>query len=262
LAGAHYDDIGRGYVRTRRPDRRIQNQLWDAIGAGSTVVNVGAGTGSYEPPSTVLAVEPSPVMITQRPPGAAPAVQASAESIPLPDDAVDVALAVLTIHHWADLEAGFSEMRRVACRLVVLTWDPSRGADFWLVRDYLPESAELDRDRFPTIERVAALVGTGASVEPVPVPHDCADGFFCAYWRRPERYLDPSVRSGMSNVTLLGDRVGPPLDRLRADLESGWWHRRNRDILDRREIDLGYRIVSSPPNEAARLCCFNTKHLG
>jgi SAM-dependent methyltransferase len=242
-AGAIYDEIGRTYACTRRPDPRVEAAIWAALGDPGCVVNVGAGTGSYEPPQTVLAVEPSAAMIAQRPQGAAPAVQAVAERIPLPDGACDAALAVLTIHHWADPPLGVFEMRRVARRVVVLTWDPDFAEAFWLVRDYLPESAAFDRGRMPSIAEVCAWMG-GAEIMPVPVPHDCVDGFFAAFWRRPEAYLDPRVRAGISNLS----QLGPPVDRavaaLRADLESGAWHERNRVLVELDELDLGYRLLS------------------
>jgi SAM-dependent methyltransferase len=243
-AGAIYDEIGRTYASTRRPDPRVGAAIRAALGDAASVVNVGAGAGSYEPPQTVLAVEPSAAMIAQRPEGAAPAVQATAERIPLPDGACDAALAVLTIHHWVDLRRGVAEMRRVARRVVILTWDPDFADAFWLVRDYLPESKDLDRGRMPSIGHVCECMG-GAGAAPVPVPHDCVDGFFAAFWRRPEAYLDPRVRAGMSNLA----QLGPPVDRavaaLRADLESGVWHERNRDLLDLDELDLGYRLLVS-----------------
>jgi SAM-dependent methyltransferase len=243
-AGAIYDRIGRTYASTRRPDPRVEAAILSALGDAASVVNVGAGAGSYEPPQTVLAVEPSAAMIAQRPDGAAPAVQATAERIPLPDGACDAALAVLTIHHWADPARGVSEMRRVARRVVILTWDPDYAEAFWLVRDYLPESTALDRRRMPAIAQVCEWLG-GAEVTPVPVPHDCVDGFFAAFWRRPEAYLDPRVRAGMSNLARLGAPVDRAVAALRADLESGAWHERNRDLLELDELDLGYRLVVS-----------------
>jgi Methyltransferase domain len=240
---ASYDRIGTTYATTRRPDPRIRAAIWSALGDAQTVVNVGAGSGSYEPPQTVLAVEPSAVMIAQRPPEAAPAVQASAEAIPLADDAVDAALAALTNHHWLDQERGFAEMRRVARRVVVLTWDPAFAEAFWLVRDYVPASAAYDRGRFLTLERVCELAGPGATVTAVPVPHDCEDGFFGAFWRSPEAYLDPRVRAGMSNLAHFGARYDPAFERLRSDIENGAWRRRNHDLLELSELDLGYRLV-------------------
>jgi SAM-dependent methyltransferase len=242
---AVYDRIGVTYAQTRRPDPRIDAAVRRALRGARSVVNVGAGAGSYEPPETVLAVEPSEVMIAQRPAGLAPAVQAGAEAIPLADGSVDAALAVLTIHHWPDLARGFAEMRRVAGRIVVLTWDPAMARSFWLSREYLPDDAvEWDVARCPSLATVAELIGEGAEVTPVPVPHDCTDGFFGAFWRRPEAYLDPVVRAGISNLAHFGDALAPAFHRLAADLESGAWHRRHADLLELTELDLGYRIVA------------------
>jgi SAM-dependent methyltransferase len=238
-----YERIGRGYAQRRRPDPRIAARIDRALGNARTVVNVGAGTGSYEPDDrTVVAVEPSPVMIEQRRADAPPVVQAVAEGLPFGDDAFDAALAILTVHHWTDPEQGLYELRRVAGRQVIFTWDPTRLATFWFTRDYLPEAIALD-EGFTTLEPTLALLGS-ATVESVPVPHDCRDGFFAAYWRRPEAYLDPAVRAGISGFGLL-DRalVEPALARLAADLESGEWHRRNAALLGLDELDLGYRLV-------------------
>jgi SAM-dependent methyltransferase len=244
---AVYDRIGVTYAETRRADPRIAAAIGRALAGARSVVNVGAGAGSYEPPQTVLAVEPSAVMIAQRPAGLAPAVQTTAESIPLADGAVDAALAVLTIHHWADLEAGFAEMRRVAGRIVVLTWDPAMARAFWLSREYLPDDAvEWDVARCPSLEMVAGLIGPDVEVTPVPVPHDCTDGFFGAFWRRPDAYLDPVVRAGISNLAHFGDELAPAFDRLAADLESGEWRTRHADLLELEELDVGYRIVAGP----------------
>ena len=233
--------------QTRRPDPRIDAAIRAALGGARSVVNVGAGSGSYEPPETVLAVEPSAVMIAQRPAGLAPAVQATAEAIPLSDGAVDAALAVLTIHHWPDLARGFAEMRRVAGRIVVLTWDPSMARSFWLSREYLPDEAvEWDIARCPPLETVTRLIGPDAAVTPVPVPHDCTDGFFGAFWRRPEAYLDPVVRAGISNLAHFGDALDPAFARLAVDLESASGIAVTLDLLELDELDLGYRIVAGP----------------
>jgi SAM-dependent methyltransferase len=242
---AVYDRIGTTYRKTRQPDPRIDAAIRRALGGARSVVSVGAGAGSYEPPETVLAVEPSGVMISQRPAGLAPAVLTTAAAIPLADGEVDAALAVLTIHHWPDLERGFAEMRRVARRIVVLTWDPAMAWSFWLSAEYLPRAAvEWDIARCPALVTVAGLVGDGAEVTPVPVPHDCTDGFFGAFWRRPEAYLDPVVRAGISNLAHFGDELDPAFDRLAADLESGEWRRRHADLLELPELDIGYRIVA------------------
>lgn len=241
---AIYDTIGATYSTTRRPDARIAAQIHAALGDAETVINVGAGTGSYEPPQTVLAVEPSAVMIAQRPVAAAPAVQAAAESIPLRDDAADAVMALLTVHHWTDLKAGVAEMRRVARRrIVVLSWDQSVTRETWLLSEYLPEAAALDDARAIPVEHLAALLGA-ARIEPVLIPHDCTDGFAVAYWRRPEAYLDPVVRAGISMLAQTGEEaLAPGLSRLADDLSNGRWHDRHADLLTLAEADVGYRLM-------------------
>lgn len=225
-----YDTIGAAYTVTRRTDPRIAAQIWAALGEARTVLNVGAGTGSYEPPGrVVVAVEPSATMRAQRPAGAAPCVAATAESLPFGDRSFDAAMALATVDHWRDPVAGLREMRRVARRVVVFTHDASDPGRFWLTRDYLPEHPLLWAGR-PSVAELAGAIG--ARVEPVAVPWDCADGFYEAYWRRPEAYLDERVRRGMS----VWARVGPAAERravrgLRGDLASGRWAERNRDLL-------------------------------
>jgi SAM-dependent methyltransferase len=238
-----YDRIGRGYAHRRRPDPRIAERISRGIGDARTVVNVGAGSGSYEPAGRdVVAVEPSPVMIAQRPPGAAPVARGVAEALPFPDDAFDAAVAVLTVHHWTDRAQGLAELRRVAPRQVVFTWDPDALAAFWFTRDYLPEAEDLDRGFADFTTTLASL--SPARVEDVLVPHDCSDGFYAAYWRRPEAYLDPSVRAAISGFSIIDeDLTRRALDRLAADVESGEWRRRNEELLDLDELDLGYRLV-------------------
>lgn len=207
-----------------------------------SVVNVGAGAGSYEPTDrTVLAVEPSAVMIAQRPATAAPAVRGRSERLPLSDRAFDAALAILTVHHWSDRRAGLAEMHRVARdRVVILTWDPAHPG-FWLVRDYFPDLIEYDRRIFPTLADFEAALGR-VEVSAVPVPHDCTDGFLGTYWRRPEEYLDEEARGAISTFARVGD-VSPRLERLRADLRSGRWAMKNADLLGLEGLDVGYRLV-------------------
>jgi SAM-dependent methyltransferase len=238
-----YDEIGRTYARTRATDPRIAAAIWEGLGDARTVVNVGAGTGNYEPPDRdVTAVEPSEVMIAQRLPGAAPVVQGSATALPFEDGAFDAAMAVLTLHHWGDWRAGIEEMRRVARRLVVLSWDPSFARRFWVSAEYLPVVAD-EESTFPSLaDQVGAVRAT--QVTPVPIPHDCQDGFYGAYWRRPEAYLDPEVRAGISVFASRDPAdLAPGLERLRADLESGAWAERHAELLARDELDLGYRLL-------------------
>jgi SAM-dependent methyltransferase len=239
-----YDTIGRSYSFQRRPDPRIAAQILRALGDARSVCNIGAGTGSYEPDDrVVVAVEPSEVMLAQRAPGAAAAVRGVAEALPFSDDEFDATLAVLTVHHWSDVAAGLAELCRVAPRRVVLGFDEPQSADFWLVADYFPEAAAVESVRAPQVEQI--VDGIGASrVEVVPVPHDCVDGFAGAFWRRPEAYLDPQVRTGISSFSILpADVVARAVAELRADLESGAWHERHADLVVLDEIDLGYRLV-------------------
>ena len=240
-----YDTIGARYTATRRTDPRIAARIWAALGDARTVLNVGAGTGSYEPSGRdVTAVEPSALMRAQRPVGAAPCVAAFAERLPFEDQSFDAAMAFSTVHHWRDPIAGLREMRRVARRVVVFTHD---GSDtgwrrrFWLTRDYLPEVADLVAGR-PSLSEQARTVG--GRIEPVLIPWDCADGFFVAYWRRPDAYLDEDVRRGVS----VWARVGPDVEQravrsLRDDLASGRWAERNRDLLDLDAAELGLRLL-------------------
>ncbi len=242
---ALYDDIGRNYAGFRRPDRRIAAAIELALGDAASVVNIGAGSGSYEPPGrAVLAVEPSDVMIQQRPPGAARCLQGSAEALPLETGSVDAAMTVLSAHHWPDLACGLAEMARVARkRAVVLTWVPD-APPFWLTEDYFPEIAAFDRKIFPNSPGLLAMLERAigpARMVTVPVPHDCTDGFLCAYWRRPEAYLNAEVRSAISSFARID--AEPGLARLHADLSSGRWAERNGHLLTLDALDLGYRIV-------------------
>ncbi|KAB8169763.1 MerR family transcriptional regulator [Streptomyces sp. 3MP-14] len=240
-----YESIGSAYPATRRTEPRIAAQVLAALGDARTVLNVGAGTGSYEPRDRdVIAVEPSAAMRAQRPPDAAPCVAASAERLPFADGSFDPAMAFSTLHHWDDPVAGLREMRRVARRVVVFTHDTSEAGwrhRFWLSRDYLPEVAGLVAGRPPVDELARAI---GARMEPVLVPWDCADGFFEAYWRRPAAYLEEPVRRAVS----VWSRVGPEAERravdaLDADLASGRWAERNRDLVDLEAAELGLRLL-------------------
>lgn len=241
---ALYDSIGTGYARLRRPDPRIAAQIMAALGPAETILNVGAGTGSYEPPDrTVTALEPSRAMIDQRPADAAPAMLGCAEALPFADDSFESAMAILTVHHWADQARGLAEMRRVARGpVVILTYDPAfRG--FWLADDYLPALTALDEAHMPPLATYADALGP-VTITPVPIPHDCIDGFLCAYWRRPAAYLDPRIRSAMSSFRAIGD-VADAMSRLEADLANGAWMDRHGHLMARDAIDLGYRLLVS-----------------
>ena len=245
LGARLYDVIGGAYPATRRTEPRIAEQILGALGDARTVLNVGAGTGSYEPSDRdVTAVEPSAIMRGQRPDGAAPCIAASAEHLPFGDQSFDAAMAVSTVHHWDDPIAGLREMRRVARCVVVLTFDtdePGWQDRFWLTRDYLPEFAGVLAG-FPSL---AAMTGAiDGRAEAVPIPWDCADGLFEAYWRRPEAYLQDHVRRAMSVWTRVGqDAEQRAVQRLGDDLKSGRWLERNRELTGLQTADLGLRLI-------------------
>jgi len=241
-----YDTIGRGYVAHRRPDPHWAAALADHLGAGERdlVVNVGAGTGSYEPVHCpVVAVEPSQVMVDQRPAGAGPAVRAGASALPLPSGRAAVALAILTVHHWDDPAAGLAELCRVAPRRIVVGIDFEAHSRFWLLEEYLPEVADYVRRGRPGSDEIAAAIGATTSVT-LRVPRDMEDGVLGAYWCRPAAYLDPAVRANASGLALADPAVvARGVAALEADLASGAWQRRHHDLSGRETVDLGYRLL-------------------
>ena len=203
-----YDAIGVGYRTQRRADPRIAKKILAAVGNATHVVNIGAGTGNYEPEGgSVVAVEPSGEMIRQRAPRAAPVVRGLAEALPFPTHTFECAMAVLTVHHWADFKLGLQEMRRVAPRQVIFAFDVPRQHELWITSEYLPEAAELEEHRAPRVDQILECLG-GGTVEEVPIPHDCIDGFFGAYWRRPHSFLEPTVRRSISSVAQIARRSG------------------------------------------------------
>jgi SAM-dependent methyltransferase len=244
VTSTRYDRIGRSYAQTRRTDPRIEAQVDAALGDAATVVNVGAGTGSYEPTDRkVVAVEPSPTMIGQRPAGRAPVVRAYAESLPFRDVTFDAALAIFTVHHWHDKRTGLLELARVARRQVILSYDHIVEQDFWLIDDYFPEIVSLDDNREYTTQAISRVLDV-QQIEPVLVPTDCLDGFMACYWSRPERYTDPVVQAGISGFA----RLDPALRergtaRLRTDLASGAWDERHGHLRALAEFDAGYRLL-------------------
>jgi SAM-dependent methyltransferase len=241
---ASYDGIGRAYGTTRRPDPRIADLIRAALGDACSLVNVGAGSGAYEPADLdVIAIEPSTTMIAQRQNRIGRVVQASAEALPLPDKSVDAALAVNTVNHWRSLPTGLAEMQRVARkRIVIFMRDPSVGTPFWLTKRYLPQLDEtrllagLRRTIEQELGRVAAI--------PVPLPRDCSDGFLSAFWARPEAYLDSRIRANMSPLARARDNlVAPALQQLERELRDGTWDRLYGQLRDLEQLDLGHRIL-------------------
>jgi len=245
-ASVTYDRIGVGYRAIRRTDPVLASRIWAALGGARTVLNVGAGAGSYEPLDRwVLAVEPSSVMIAQRPPDAAPVIQAPVEKLTLADQTVDAAMAILTLQHWESVEAGLRELVRVVRdRIVLVTMDVGILSELWIVRDYLPELLG-QHARFPTIDRLRDLL-PNAQVEVLPVRRECEDGFMAAFWARPHAYLDPRVRAATSPWhELPGTVVEHALVQLREHLDSGEWQRRHGHLLARAEFDVGLRLITA-----------------
>lgn len=241
--GALYDTIGINYAELRKPDPRIARTIEQALGTAEVILNVGAGTGSYEPGDRqVIAVERSLEMIRKRDPLAAKAIQASAGGLPFEDDSFDASMAILTVHHWPDKAAGLREMRRVTRGpIVLLTFDPSHRP--WLT-DYLPQLSTLDKGQLPPMSDYERWLGD-VRILPVLVPHDCTDGFLYAYWQRPAAYLDARIRSGSSSFWAIRDAEAG-LSQLARDLATGAWRHRYSEILALAEYDAGYRLVISP----------------
>ena len=238
-----YDQIGHGYAQQRKTDPRIYSLIRNSLQGCASVINVGAGTGSYEPwDLPVIAVEPSLQMIEQRA-ERVNVVQAVADALPFPDAAADAVMAILTIHHWGDRKKGLEECARVARKQVtLLTWDPA-SEGFWLVQQYFPDIIALDRTIFPTMDEIRSVFGK-VTVLPVPIPADCEDGMLGAYWQRPAEYLKASARSGMSSFSRIQD-VATPIAELRRDIESGTWPQRHANLLEQGTLDIGYRLVTA-----------------
>jgi SAM-dependent methyltransferase len=238
-----YDDIGRDYARYRQADPRFAKHIVVALGDASSVLNVGAGAGSYEPHDRrVVALEPSALMISQRPINGAPAICGVAEALPFAASSFDAVMAVLTIHHWQNRDKGLSELRRVARRRVIFTFDPSVHNQMWLM-DYVPQMAQLESAKGIPIGRIFDAVD-GRSVAVLPVPFDCLDGMTIANWRHPEAYLDPAVHAGSSSLRQVDQRdLQHGLSRLASDLRTGKWQERYGYLLERTELDCGLRLI-------------------
>jgi len=240
-----YETGGVGYATQRRADPRIEALVHAALGDARTVLNVGAGAGSYEPlDRAVTAVEPSAAMRAQRPAHLTTAIDATAESLPFADDSFDAAMALVTIHQWRDADAGLRELRRVSRGpVVILTFDGPALVRSW-VYAYAPEVLDADRVRYPDIDRVCALLGGVTTVTTVPIPHDCTDGWVEAFYARPERLLDAQVRRSQSAWGFVDDATAQRcVERLRVDLESGEWDRRFGSFRQQPELLGSLRLI-------------------
>lgn len=239
-----YDKIGLNYSVKRCTDAEIARQLYSELVGATRIVNIGAGTGSYEPEEvSLVAVEPSPEMISQRRANAHPVIKAFAEKLPFQDDSFSHAMTVLSMHHWMNRKAAFGEINRVATeKFIAITWDPN-SEPFWLTRDYFPEIHEIDQCIFPDLEEIKEHFDE-VNVTPLRIPSECKDGFLAAFWKRPEAYLSAEVRRSISSFSKI-DRLSEGLQRLADDLESGAWAKINLSILEATSLDVGYQIVSA-----------------
>lgn len=237
----HYDKNASFYAQERKPDPGITLQIHKALEGCTSILNIGAGTGSYEPVcQNLVALEPSIKMINQRK-CKNRVIQGIAENLPFADKSFDAVMAILTIHHWSDLAKGLSECRRVARKkIAILTWNPESDG-FWLTQQYFPQILEIDQKIFPTLSVLQTILGT-VTIENVLVPADCTDGFLGAYWKRPEAYLDDRIRSAMSSFSKIG-RVQETLLKLGNDIQTGKWFTDHSELLKKEYHDVGYRLI-------------------
>ncbi len=241
---ALYDDIGNDYSVTRCTDPKVAEQLYSELQDATHIVNIGAGTGSYEPENIkLIAVEPSSKMISQRKIGSHPVKQAFAESLPFESNIFSHAMTVLSMHHWQNRVSAFQEINRVTTKkFIAISWDP-KSEPFWLTRDYFPEIYEMDKNIFPSIEELNDFFGE-VTIRPLHIPSDCKDGFLAAFWKRPDAYLSSSVRQAMSPFSKIKN-LSEGLQKLKADLASGDWLKKNHDILSCSDLDVGYRLITA-----------------
>ncbi len=239
----NYNQLAESYRKYRKPDPRIAERILFHIEGAKQILNVGAGIGSYEPNGPdIVALEPSYGMILQRNNSQVNLIQGIAEQIPFKNNIFDVSMGILTIHHWSDITLGLKEMARVTKnKIILLTWI-GYGNDFWL-ENYIPEITGIDFNLFPTLEELESILGN-TLIETLEIPHDCSDGFMCAYWRRPEAYLDSGVREAISTFSRIPN-IQNQLNNLHDEIENGVWHKKHGHLLEKESLDLGYRLVVS-----------------
>jgi SAM-dependent methyltransferase len=244
-----YDTHGQGYARQRRADPRIAAQVHAALGDARTILNVGAGAGSYEPLDRhVIAIEPSAAMRAQRPKNLTPAIRGIAEELPLDDQSVDAAMAMVTIHQWKDAAKGLAEMRRVTCGpILILTFDGD-ALDQWWLAEYAPELLKVESKRYPKIDWICNELGSQTEVKIVQIPIDCVDGFTEAFYARPERMLEAAVRKSQSAWGFVDEKVQEQFARkLEEDLKSGAWEKRHGHLRKQPYFEGSLRLIVSQP---------------
>jgi len=239
----NYNKLAESYQKYRKPDSRIAERILYHVGDSEKILNVGAGIGSYEPSrADIVALEPSYGMILQRSHSQTKLIQGIAEHLPFRDNYFDVSMGVLTLHHWTDITSGLQEIIRVTRnKIILLTW-VGYGEKFWLEK-YIPEIMGVDFDLFPTLEELERILGD-ILIETIKIPHDCTDGFMCAYWRRPEAYLDSNVRKAISTFSRISN-IQNRLEVLQDEISSGEWNKKYAYLLEKESLDLGYRLVVS-----------------
>ncbi len=241
---AIYDQIGTGYTVSRCTDPHIETQIRSELVGAKRIINIGAGTGSYEPEDVdLIAVEPSIEMIKQRADTAYPVKQAKADNLPFPNNSFSHAMTILSMHHWDNREQAFAEIKRVTTdKFIAITWLPDT-APFWLTKDYFPEIYDIDREIFPS-ELELAKAFKNIEIKPLLIPNDCKDGFLACFWQCPEAYLQESVRAAISTFSKI-ENLDRGIKKLKTDLETGKWHKENAELLNKKFLDVGYRIITS-----------------
>ena len=243
-----YEHGGQKYSGQRKTDPRIAEYVHRALGNAKTVLNVGAGAGSYEPEDRyVIALEPSASMRSQRMNnGRTPAVIGFADTIPFDDNAFDASMALVTVHHWPDLDKGLKEMRRVTKdAVVIMTFDPDALNEFWNVH-YFPELIEVERQRYPSVDSLIKSLGGNCEVQKIPVPFDCTDGFQEAYYGRPEAFLEKDVRMSQSAWGFLPAGLEEQyVQALANDLASGEWDRKYGHYRKEPDFTCALRLIIS-----------------
>jgi SAM-dependent methyltransferase len=246
----NYDKLGQKYSVKRQTEPAIFSYIVKALGDAATVLNVGAGTGSYEPTDRyVIAVEPSLVMRSQRESNNKnPAVIAFADNLPFDDNSFEASTAFVTVHHWSDIHKGLHELRRVTKnQVIIMTFDPEALDDFWNAI-YFPELIEAEKKRYPSIDFITTALGGTCEVQKIPIPFDCADGFQEAFYGRPEAFLDKQVRQSQSAWGFISPEVEEKyIKDFAEELASGEWDKKYGHYRTQPSFTCALRLIISMP---------------